>query len=610
MDIASTIIDAVSVGVIVLDKSEVVRVWNEFMEVHSGVTAQDAIGRNVFEIFPELPYAWMRRKLQSVFRLGNYTFSNWTERPFLFPLSPARVITTELTKMYQDCMFIPIRNAEGEIDSVCVTVIDASDTALSHRKLEHEANALKQVKDEISHLANHDPLTELPNRRFLNRYLGRLLHAARQNQKPFAILSIDLDGFKKVNDTLGHPVGDEVLTIISKRLLEAVRATDFIVRRDDAPEEVSEHTIARVGGDEFTIVLPSLRHADDASIVARRIIEQCSQPIQVRGKTVYLGASVGIAIFPTDGEDVVALVKNADTALYDSKSRGKGNHQFYSASMNEQSSERFWIEGALRTAHERSELVPFFQPQVDLSSHRIVGAEALLRWKHPERGLIGPDKFIPVAEETGFITVIGRAMLREVCRQASVWRANGLDLTLSVNVSPIELAQESFVPNLAEILAETEMPANKLELEVTERVLFQDRAEFRDRLFRLKDLGVSLALDDFGTGFSSLNYLVRFPFDCIKIDRSFVSGVPHVAASASIVSAIISLARSLEIEVVAEGVETEEQADFLRELGCRIAQGYWFARPMPAIDVARWYSRRFVATSDRVNAKTSVEVGV
>ena len=433
MDLTTAILDSVSVGVIVLDRNEVVHVWNEFMAVHSGVTARDAIGKNVFDVVPDLPRAWMRHKLQSVFLLGNFSFSNWTERPFLLPLSPVRIVTTELEAMYQDCMFIPIRNAEEQIEAVCLTIIDASDAALSHRRLEatnrvleQERNALKQAKDEISHLAYHDPLTELPNRRFLNRYLTRLLHAALPNQRPFALLSIDLDGFKKINDTMGHPVGDEVLAIIARRLVQAARATDFAVRRTDAPAEIAEHTIGRVGGDEFMVVLPAIRQPDDAATVARRIIEQCSQPLSVRGKTVYLGASIGIAIFPNDGQDVVSLVKNADIALYDSKCRGKGNHQFYSARMNEQTAERLWLETALRAAHENCELVPYFQPQIDIVNQRVVGVEALMRWKHPERGLIGPDKFIPLAEESGFITVIGRAMRREVCRQASAWLEGGL----------------------------------------------------------------------------------------------------------------------------------------------------------------------------------------
>ncbi|MGH3116622.1 MAG: putative bifunctional diguanylate cyclase/phosphodiesterase [Gaiellales bacterium] len=596
MDPTTAILDSVSVGVIVLDRNEVVHVWNEFMEVHSGVSARDAIGKNVFDVFPDLPRAWMRHKLQSVFLLGNFSFSNWTERPFLLPLSPVRIVTTELEAMYQDCMFIPIRNAEEQIEAVCLTIIDASDAALSHRRLEatnraleRETNALKQAEDEISHLANHDPLTELPNRRFLNRYLTRLLHVAMPNQQPFALLSIDLDGFKKINDTMGHPVGDEVLAIIAQRLVQAARATDFAVRRTDAPTDVAEHTIGRVGGDEFMVVLPAIRQPDDAATVARRIIEQCSQPLSVRGKTVYLGASVGIAIFPSDGQDVVSLVKNADTALYDSKSRGKGNHQFYSARMNEQTAERLWLETALRAAHENRELVPYFQPQIDIVNQRVVGAEALMRWKHPEHGLIGPDKFIPLAEESGFITIIGRAMLRDVCRQASAWLEGGLgELRVSVNVSPIELAQESFVDDLLETLEEMGLPPRILDLEVTERVLVQDCPEFRKHLTRLKDLGVWLSLDDFGTGFSSLSYLVRFPFDCIKIDRSFIAGVPHVSTSATVVTAIISLARSLGIEVVAEGVETGDQVEFLKERGCRIAQGYLFARPMPAAKIGKW----------------------
>jgi predicted signal transduction protein with EAL and GGDEF domain len=280
---------------------------------------------------------------------------------------------------------------------------------------------------------------------------------------------------------MGHPVGDEVLGIIAQRIVQAARGTDFAVRRTDAPAEVDEHTIGRVGGDEFMVVLPAIRKPDDAATVAHRIIEECSQPLSVRGKTVYLGASVGIAIFPNDGQDVVSLVKNADAALYDSKRRGKGNHQFYSAHMNEQAAERLWMETALRAAHENRELVPYFQPQIDVVNQRVVGAEALMRWQHPVRGLIGPDKFIPLAEESGFIAVIGRAMQREVCLQASAW-----------------------------------------------------------------------------------------------------------STSATVVTAIISLARSVGIEVVAEGVETEDQVAFLRERGCRIVQGYLFARPMRAAKIGEW----------------------
>jgi GGDEF domain-containing protein len=292
MDLAP-IVDSVSVGLIVLDRDYRVTLWNGFMEVHSDVSSADAVGRHLFDIFPDLPRAWMSHKLEAVFLLGNFAFSNWTERPFLFPLAATRIVTTELQSMYQDCMFVPVRDEHGAITAVSITVIDASDAALSHRRLEaangaleRETHALKQAKEEISHLANHDSLTELPNRRFLNRYLARLLHTALLKRHPFAILSIDLDGFKKINDSMGHPVGDEVLVIIAQRLVEAVRATDVVVRRtdltSDLPSEVKEHTLARVGGDEFTLVLPSFRHPEDAAIVARRIIEKCAEPMRCR----------------------------------------------------------------------------------------------------------------------------------------------------------------------------------------------------------------------------------------------------------------------------------------------------------------------------------------
>ncbi len=429
----------------------------------------------------------------------------------------------------------------------------------------------RAMEAKLAYLAHHDALTGLPNRVLVRDRLQQAVAFSAREELQVALLFLDLDHFKIVNDTLGHAVGDRLLQAVAARLSACVRDSD---------------TISRQGGDEFLIVLPGLHGAESASRVAQKILDAMTPSFAVDDHALTCSFSIGIAMHPDDGADLDALLLKADTAMYAAKEAGRNTYRFFTARMNADAHDRLLLQGHLRHAIERGEFELHYQPQVDLVSGAIVGAEALLRWNSPELGNVPPDRFIPVAESSGLIVPIGEWVMREACRQACRWRAEGIALrSIAVNVSALQFRRNDPVDVVAGILAETGLPASCLELELTESLLLEDPAgRTLDTLRRLKAMGVKLAIDDFGTGYSSLAYLRRFPIDKLKIDQAFVRDIGVDAEDAAIVCLIIELGRILRLKTIAEGVETREQLDFLLAHGCTLAQGYLQARPMPAAD--------------------------
>jgi diguanylate cyclase (GGDEF)-like protein len=420
----------------------------------------------------------------------------------------------------------------------------------------------------IQHLARHDSLTDLPNRAVFVTQLASAVEMARRRSGQLAVLFLDLDNFKHINDSLGHTVGDELLKVVARRIDACVRASDMV---------------CRLGGDEFVALLPEIRHAEDAARVAENILAQVRLPFVHMGHDLHISVSIGISVFPTDGEDADSLTKNADTAMYHAKSCGRDNCQFFSQQMKLRAVERQAIEEDLRHALSRREFVLLFQPKVKIETGRICGAEALIRWQHPTRGLMDPIHFIAIAEDCGLIVPMGQWVLREACVQAQALQDAGLQLDqMAVNVSAAEFESRDYVGQLRAILAQTRLEPCRLELELTESILMRRPQASSQTLQALSDAGVRLAVDDFGTGYSSLSYLKHFPIDTLKIDQSFVHDIGSNKNDAAIVSAILAMGSSLQQRVVAEGVENREQCDFLRTRGCTEAQGYFFSRPMPA----------------------------
>ena len=446
---------------------------------------------------------------------------------------------------------------------------------LANRQLEGEISERRQAESKLNYLAYHDPLTGLANRRcFIERLQESLREAAHHDQQ-LAVLFIDLDQFKQVNDSLGHGVGDELLVSVAARLSEHVRLIDML---------------SRLGGDEFICLMEGLRSAEEVEVLAREINGAFDYPFRLGDNELFLSASIGISLFPADGASVDDLMRNADSAMYRAKAIGRGQYHFYTPEMTRDAKERIRMENLLRRALDHGELVVHLQPQVDTQTGRLVGAEALVRWHSPELGLVMPSSFIPLAEDSGIIIALGNWVLWETCRQVMQWRNSGFDLPMvSVNLSVKQLERPEFFDTLREILDETGLDAASLKLELTESVVMGVGGDAFSLLQRLRDLGISLALDDFGTGYSSLSYLKMLPVQQLKIDRSFVMGIGLNQGDEAIIRTVMELAKSLGFEVVAEGVETSEQAAFLAELGCQQLQGFLHGKAVaPAEFRARW----------------------
>jgi diguanylate cyclase (GGDEF)-like protein/PAS domain S-box-containing protein len=436
----------------------------------------------------------------------------------------------------------------------------------------------KASEERIHYLAHYDTLTGLPNRLLLRDRTQLAMSAAERNRNKLAVLSLDLDRFKVVNDSFGHQVGDELLRQVVGRLKSAVRGSD---------------TISRQGGDEFIVVLPDHSGAPAATKIANKVQEQLAIPFTCAGQEIRITSSIGIALFPDDGVDFETLLKKADIAMYHAKESGRATYRFYTDSLNANSQERMQLENELRRALDGDEFVLHYQPQVELESGRVVGAEALIRWRHPDKGMVPPGRFIPLAEETGLIVPLDEWVMKEACRQTVAWRAAGLPLqSISVNLSGLQFRQTDLVDRVRNTLAESGLPPECLELELTESILVHDVDTVLSTVNQLKEIGVKLAIDDFGTGYSSLAYLKRFAVDKLKIDQSFVRGTD--VQDAAIVQAVIQLGKSLNLRTIAEGAETHAQVQTLRDKGCFEVQGYYFSKPLPADEFVAFIERSLV----------------
>ncbi|MEO6697092.1 MAG: EAL domain-containing protein, partial [Gammaproteobacteria bacterium] len=484
------------------------------------------------------------------------------------------------------CWSKPVRAASGKVLGTFAiyhretSTPNESDIAL----IEQAANIVsiaierKEAERRIMYLASHDALTDLPNRNLLQDRIQQAIVQARRSNGQGAVLFIDLDHFKIINDSLGHDVGDLLLKAVAERIVPSLR---------------SEDTAARQGGDEFIVVLPSVANAQAAGTVAQKLLAELMAPYQIKEYELHTSASIGIAVFPDDGEDVDTLLKNSDTAMYHAKEAGRNNCQFFARQMNQLAAERQSLGTDLRHALERNELLLHFQPMVDMASGKLAGLEVLLRWQHPEQGLISPLKFISLAEEAGLIVPIGEWVLRSVCMQLKAWQGQGYDVPrLAINLSARQFRQKALAETIARILGETGVEARFVELEITESVLMENTDVVVETLRKLNDMGLEISIDDFGTGYSSLSYLKRFPINKLKIDRSFVQDIATDPNDAAIVTAIIAMAHSLQMKVIAEGVETEEQLAFLGREGCDQYQGYCFSKPLSASEIVAKLQRR------------------
>ncbi|TAK90807.1 MAG: EAL domain-containing protein [Burkholderiaceae bacterium] len=472
------------------------------------------------------------------------------------------------------------RFASGQIQRSLSIKTEITEISSLSNDLETMRRELLQRGEELRSLAYYDSLTGLPNRWLFNQRLTEALAEAQRRQRKLAVLYLDLDRFKRVNDTLGHSAGDELLRGVAERLQHCLRGSDLVTI---ANSMLPGDSVARLGGDEFTLLLSNIQHEDDVARVARRILEVLNEPLPVGGHGVYVTTSIGIALYPDDGVDPIELMKNADMAMYFAKEQGKNCFRYYTPSINQAAEERLDLENALHRAIAEDQLLLHYQPQIDMRSKKMIGAEALIRWQHPERGLIAPNIFIQIAEESGLIIPIGDWVIRTACAQLQRWRAQGLPpLCLSVNVSAKQFQHVGFVQNVKRMLEEFEVEPGTLGLEITETALMANEEDAIERLRALRALGVELYIDDFGTGYSSLSYLKRFPVQTLKIDQSFIHAVPDHAHSSAIIQAILALARSMNLNVIAEGIETQQQWEFLFEQGCQEMQGFLISKPLPA----------------------------
>jgi diguanylate cyclase (GGDEF)-like protein/PAS domain S-box-containing protein len=532
-------------GVLCTDSAGKVTLLNVVAEKMTGWSWQEATGRSITEVFQLL--------------------DGETHEP-MPDLTEMAVRRDQIVHLPPNCLLVRRDGSEAWIEATASIIHDSEDGITGAVINFRDVSAIRSMGLQMTHSAEHDFLTGLPNRVLLGDRITMAIAAAQRHAQMFALLFLDLDNFKHINDSLGHPSGDKLLQSIAQRLLESVRGMD---------------TVSRQGGDEFVILLTEVQQPEYAAIMAARLLRVVAEPHFIDHHDLHITTSIGISVYPDDGLDAETLIKNADAAMYQAKESGRQSYQFFKPEMNTRAVERQFIEEGLRRALERKEFVLQYQPVVDLATGAISGAEALIRWMHPTRGLVPPVQFIPVAEDCGLIVPIGAWVLREACTQAQAWAEAGLPrMTVAVNISALEFRHENFLETLSAIVSETGLDPKFLVLELTESVLMK-HAEVATTILRsLRQRGMQVAIDDFGTGYSSLGYLQKFPLDALKIDQSFVRQISNSDDDTTIVIAVIALAQSLGLRVIAEGVEMPEELEFLRAHRCDEVQGYYFSRPV------------------------------
>jgi diguanylate cyclase (GGDEF)-like protein/PAS domain S-box-containing protein len=542
---AQVTLNSIGDAVICTDISGNITFLNPIAERMTGWSREEAAGRPVAEVF-RIVEATSRKTTPNVMEMA--------------------ITQNRIMHLLPNCILIQRDGFEIPIEDSAAPIHDREGKAIGVVIVFHDVGSARTMAMQMAHSANHDFLTGLPNRRLLNDRVNQAILSTARNMKKVAVLFLDLDGFKHTNDSLGHSIGDRVLQSFAKRLVDSVRASD---------------TVSRQGGDEFVVLLTEVENSEGVAITARRLLQVGAEPHTIDQHDLYVTACIGVSIYPDDGLDAETLIKNADTAMYQAKETGRQSYQFFKPVMNVRAVERQSIEGSLRRALERQEFALHYQPKINLSTGEISGAEALIRWTHPTRGVVSPAQFIPVAEDCGLILPIGNWVLLEACKQARNWLDSGLPLgTMAVNISAMEFRNENFLEGVFAILKDTGLDPASLELELTESVLMKRAEASASILQALRAKGVRVAVDDFGTGYSSLSYLQKFSIDALKIDQSFVRRITTAPDETTIVTAVISMARSLKLRVVAEGVETLNELKFLQAHQCDEAQGYYFSRPV------------------------------
>jgi diguanylate cyclase (GGDEF)-like protein/PAS domain S-box-containing protein len=546
-----SLVDSTDDSIFLLDSNYKFLFMNKKHLFRMGISEGEYTGRSFIEFHPPEEAGEFIAKVDEVFRTGESIHNEYkgqkNNQYFLQTLSP-------------------IKDQYGMPEAV---------TVISKDITEH-----KKTEEQVRFLAYFDSLTGLPNRFFFKELLDKALAHAERRKLILAILFLDVDNFKRINDTLGHDIGDELLQAVTSRLLKSVRSSDSISRASD---NTITNTLSRLGGDEFVVLLSEIADVPDAAVVARRLLKDISEPYMLKGHKVIITASVGISVYPSDGEDAQSLLKYADLAMYHAKDMGKNNYQYYTESMKSAAFERLTLEGELNKALEKDEFSVYYQAKLDVQSRKIIGMEALIRWKHPEKALVSPSGFIPLAEETGQIIAIDEWVLHTACLQNKAWQDAGFaPMVIAVNLSTSHLENRKLTKVVAKALQDSGLEPQYLELEITESKIMKNPVISIIVLNELKAMGVRIAIDDFGTGHSSLNYLRQIPLDYVKIDRSFVMNITTSPHDTAIIKSIITLAHSLNLKVIAEGVETEQQLEFLREHECDEVQGYLFSQPVPA----------------------------